>query len=57
MHQLSYSIVIKFDVHGTITDSSESELIASRVHVLSTIGLFADMQSAEDVPGVAPPTH
>ena len=43
------------NIHGTVTESSV--LIASTVHVLSTMGLFVDMQSAEDLPPNAAPIH
>ena len=46
---------MKLNVHGTMTDTSV--LIASTVHVLSTMGLFADVQSAVALPPTAVPIH
>ena len=48
---------VKLNVHGTMTDSSESVLMASIVHVLSTMELFIDMQPAVALPPVALAEH
>ena len=46
---------MKLNVHGTMIDSSV--LIPSTVHVLSTMGLLADVQPAVALPPTAPPVH